>query len=308
MVKIIVNRFLLGIPVLIGVSLLVFFLLHSVPGDPVLTFYGFDVASTEDLERMRQSLGLDKPLGVQYLNFLGDAAQGDLGKSIKTRRPVLDDLAQYLKNTAILATTSITIAVVVGLTLGILAATKPYSVWDNLSLTISLMGISLPIFWIGMLFIWFFAVKLALLPSGGIGTWKHLILPAITLSLPSIAVISRVTRASMLEVLHQDYIRTANGKGLRSRSVVLVHALPNAMLPVITAIGLQFGILLAGTVLTETVFSYPGLGRYVVDAIKFRDYPVVQGGVLVIAAIFVIVNLATDILYLALNPKLRAEG
>jgi peptide/nickel transport system permease protein len=308
MLRIILNRFLLAVPVLLGVSLLVFFILHSVPGDPVTTFYGMDVGPNDDLEAIRQELGLDKPLLQQYFDFMWNAAQGDLGTSIKTRRPVVKDLSQGVINTGKLATTSIAIAIVVGLTLGLLAAFNPYSVWDNISLAISLFGISLPIFWIGLLFIWLFAVKLSLLPSGGTGGVEHLILPALTLSLPSIAVISRVTRASLLEILNADYIRTAHSKGLTRVAVMLRHILPNGIFPIITVTGLQFGYLLAGTVLTETVFSWPGLGRYVVDAIKYRDYPVVQGGVLIIATTFVLVNLLIDLLYYLFDPRLRSEG
>lgn len=307
MLRIVLNRLLLAIPVLLGVSLLVFIILHSVPGDPVSTFYGLDITSENDLDAMRHKLGLDRPLAEQYLDFLWKAAHGDLGNSIKTRRPVVTDLANNLANTAQLATASILIAILVGLSLGIIASYKPYSLWDNLSLTVSLLGISLPIFWIGLILIWIMAVKLAILPPGGKGGWEYLILPAITLSLPSIAVISRVTRASMLEVMHEDYIRTARSKGLSSVKILLRHALPNSIFPVITVTGLQFGYLLAGTVLTETVFSWPGMGRYIVDAIKFRDYPVVQGGVLIIATIFVLVNLLVDVLYRVFNPRLRTE-
>jgi peptide/nickel transport system permease protein len=308
MLRIVLNRLLLAIPVLVGVSLLVFIILHSVPGDPVSTFYGLDITSENDLDAMRHKLGLDRPLAEQYLDFLWKAAHGDLGNSIKTRRPVVTDLANNLANTAQLATASILIAILVGLSLGIIASYKPYSLWDNLSLTVSLLGISLPIFWIGLILIWIMAVKLAILPPGGKGGWEYLILPAITLSLPSIAVISRVTRASMLEVMNEDYIRTARSKGLSSVKILLRHALPNSIFPVITVTGLQFGYLLAGTVLTETVFSWPGMGRYIVDAIKFRDYPVVQGGVLIIATIFVLVNLLVDVLYRVFNPRLRTEG
>jgi len=305
MLRIIVNRLLLAIPVLVGVTLLVFLILHSVPGDPVSTFYGMDLAPGDDLEAMRRELGLDRPLSAQYLDFLWQAVHGDLGNSIKTRRPVLQDLSLGLANTAQLAMASILIAVVVGMGLGILAAYKAYSVWDNISLTISLFGISLPVFWIGLLLIWLMAVKLSLLPPGGKGDWRNLILPALTLSLASIAVISRVTRASLLEILNEDYIRTARSKGLSGLVIMMRHTLPNGIFPVITVVGLQFGYLLAGTVLVETVFSWPGMGRYLVDAIKFRDYPVVQGGVLIVAVVFVVVNLLVDILYYVLNPRLR---
>jgi ABC-type dipeptide/oligopeptide/nickel transport system permease component len=256
---------------------------------------------------MRAEFGLDKPLVQQYLDFIYNAVQGDLGNSIKTRRPVVEDLTQVLKNTAQLAFASISIAIIFGLLFGILAAFKPYSIWDNITLSISLLGISLPVFWIGLLLIWVFAVKLSLLPSGGKGGIEHLILPAITLALPSIAVISRVTRASLLDILNEDYIRTARSKGISNIKVMLRHTFPNGIFPIITIVGLQFGYLLAGTVLTETVFAWPGLGRYIVDAIKFRDYPIVQGGVVIIASIFVVVNLIVDILYHVFNPKLRNE-
>ncbi|MCC6188473.1 MAG: ABC transporter permease [Anaerolineales bacterium] len=308
MLRVILSRLLQAIPVLFGVSLIVFLLLRLVPGDPVSTFYGFDVGRVEDLQAMRHQLGLDRPMLVQYVDFLADAIQGDMGTSIKTRRPVATELVRYLTNTAQLAVAGMIFAVVGGILLGLIAAARRNSIWDNLSLAISLAGISLPIFWLGLMLVWIFAVQLSLLPSGGRGDWHNLILPAITLAAPSVAVIARVTRASLMEVINQDFVRTAYSKGLSEAFVLLRHVLPNGLLPVITVTGIQFGYLLAGTVLTETVFAWPGLGRYLVDAIKFRDYPVVQGGVLVIALIFVTINLVVDVLYFLIDPRLHSEA
>jgi len=293
------------VPVLIGVSMLVFLLLHLVPGDPVKVFYGLEMNDPVLIEMKREELGLNDPLLQQYLRFTGRLAQGDWGNSIQTMRPVLPDLLERLGNTAQLASLSILIAIVAGLSLGMLSALKPYSLLDNFSLGLSLAGISLPVFWIGLLLMWLFSVRLGILPATGKGDWRNLILPSITMSGPSLALVARITRASILEVINRDFVRTARSKGLAERAVMIRHVLPNALLSTITVIGLQFGYLLAGAVLTESVFSWPGLGRLIVESIKARDYPVVQGGVLLIAFIFLIVNLLVDLLYGILDPRIR---
>jgi len=305
MLRYILRRFLWAVPVLIGVSMLVFLLLHLVPGDPVKVFYGLEMNDPVLIEMKREELGLNDPLLQQYLRFTGRLAQGDWGNSIQTMRPVLPDLLERLGNTAQLASLSILIAIVAGLSLGMLSALKPYSLLDNFSLGLSLAGISLPVFWIGLLLMWLFSVRLGILPATGKGDWRNLILPSITMSGPSLALVARITRASILEVINRDFVRTARSKGLAERAVMIRHVLPNALLSTITVIGLQFGYLLAGAVLTESVFSWPGLGRLIVESIKARDYPVVQGGVLLIAFIFLIVNLLVDLLYGILDPRIR---
>ncbi len=308
MSRYLLHRLLWAVPVLIGVSLLIFVLLHLVPGDPVKIFYGLEMNDPELIALKREELGLNDPLWVQYMRFLADALRGDWGLSIQTLRPVLPDLLERLRNTAELATLSIALAAVAGVSLGVLSALKPYSWLDNFSLGVSLGGISLPVFWIGLLLMWLFSVRLGWLPATGRGSWQNLVLPAITMSGPSLALIARITRASILEVINKDFVRTAHSKGLGQRAVMIHHILPNALLSTVTIIGLQFGYLLAGAVLTESVFSWPGLGRLIVESIKARDYPVVQGGVLLIAFIFVIINLVVDLLYGVLDPRIRTGG
>jgi peptide/nickel transport system permease protein len=307
-IRYILRRLLWSIPVLIGVTLFIFLLIHLIPGDPVKIFYGIEMNDPKLIALKREELGLNDPLIIQYFRFVLNALRGDFGVSIQTLRPVLPDLIQRLGNTAQLATLSIVLAVVLGILFGILSALKPYSLLDNLTLGVSLAGISLPVFWIGLLLMWLFSVRLGLLPPAGKGDWRNLILPAVTMSGPSLALVARITRANILEVIHRDYVRTAQSKGLRVRNVMIRHVLPNALLPTITVIGLQFGYLLAGAVLTESVFTWPGLGRLIVDSIKTRDYPVVQGGVILIAVIFVLINLSVDLTYGLLDPRIRTES
>ncbi|MFC2029078.1 ABC transporter permease [Chloroflexota bacterium] len=308
MIRYILRRLLFSIPVLLGVTLLIFLLLHFIPGDPIKVYFGLEMNDPELIALKREELGLNDPLITQYIRFVGDALKGDLGESIQTLRPVLPDLIDRFKNTAQLATLSIFIAIVFGITFGLLSALKPYSLLDNFSLGLSLAGISLPVFWIGLLLMWLFSVRLGLLPSAGKGDWKNLILPSVAMSGPSMALIARITRANILEVIHRDFVRTAKSKGLKENIIIIRHILPNALLPTITIIGLQFGYLISGAVLTESVFSWPGLGRLIVESIKSRDYPVVMGGVMLIAVIFVIVNLLVDILYGLLDPRVRTQG
>jgi len=294
------------VPVLFGVTLVSFSLLHLVPGDPAELLAGLE-ATREDVDRIRTEYGLDQPLVVQYLRFVGDAVRGDLGISIQSRHPVLTLLLQRLAFTLQLSMVSILVASAIGLVAGIVSATRQYSFFDTFSMLGALFGISMPIFWLGLLLILVFAVRLHWLPSGGTGTLRHLILPAIALGSASAAVIARMTRASMLEVARQDYIRTARATGYRESVVVFRHALKNAMIPILTVFGLEFGYMLGGAVLTETVFSLPGIGRLLVEGIFARDYPVVQGAMIAVATTFVLVNLLTDVAYAFFDPRIRYE-
>jgi peptide/nickel transport system permease protein len=306
MLTYILRRLLLLVPVLIGVSLVSFGLLQLVPGDPALILAGEE--ATEDvLARIRQEYGLNRPLPVQFIAYLRHAAAGDLGVSIQSRQPVATLLGQRFPFTLKLAFLAIVVSATLGVIAGVVAATRRNSALDIAALLGSLIGISLPIFWLGLLAILVFAVKLRWLPAGGSGTFAHLILPALVLGAASSAVIARTTRASMLEVLRQDYVRTARAKGVSDRVVVFRHALGNAMIPILTVFGLEFGYNLGGAVLTETVFSLPGVGRLIVEGIFARDYPVVQGALLVVATTFVLVNLLTDIAYAFCDPRIRYD-
>lgn len=298
------GRIALLIPTLIGVSLLIFGVMKLIPGDPAEIIGGMD-ASDEDREAIRRRLGLDKPLYVQYLTFVGGALQGDFGESTRSRRPVTDELRLRLPETLKLAVASMVLATVIGVALGVFAALRPYSLWDNLSMAVAISGVSTPVFWLGLMLILFFSVYLRWLPTSGSGGFSHLVLPAVTLAAGSSAIIARQMRADLMEVMHVDYIRTARAKGLAEQLVVGRHAVRNALIPTVTVVGLQFGHLLAGAVITETVFAWPGVGRLLVDAIKYRDFPVVQATILVLAAMFVVVNLAVDLLYFALDPRIR---
>lgn len=306
MVNYIIRRLLLAIPALLGVSILVFTMVRMLPGCPAIGIAGVH-AAPEFIEYIREEFGLDKGLHIQYVIFLGRLLRGDLGISTHSRRPVTTEIWTRLPNTIELAAASLFIAIIIGISAGIISAIKPYSIIDNMSMFGALLGVSLPVFWLGLLFMLFFSVTLGWLPATGRGTILHLILPAVTLSVGSTAINARMTRASMLEVLGQDYITTARSKGLREQLVICKHALKNSLIPVITIIGLRFGTLLGGAVLTETVFAWPGVGRLVVDAILARDFPVVQGVVLVIAGGFVLVNLFVDLLYSFFDPRIRYE-
>lgn len=306
MLAYILRRILMLIPVLIGVTVVSFSLLHLVPGDPAEVLGGQE-ASKEDIERIRREYGLDQPLPVQYVRFVGNALRGDLGISIQTRHPVNELLWQRLGFTLQLSLASILVAAGLGLLAGIVSSTRQYSFFDTLSMLGALFGISMPIFWLGLLMILVFAANLRWLPSGGTGTVWHLIMPAIALGSASAAVIARMTRASMLEVCRQDYIRTARATGYAERIVIFRHALKNAMIPVLTVFGLEFGQMLGGAVLTETVFALPGIGRLLVEGIFARDYAVVQGAMILVATTFVVVNLLTDIAYAFVDPRIRYD-
>jgi ABC-type dipeptide/oligopeptide/nickel transport system permease component len=306
MLRYILHRVFMLVPVLFGVTLVAFFLLHLVPGDPAEILAGQE-ATKEDVDRIRVEYGLDKPLAVQYVRFVVSAAQGDLGISIQSRHPVRELLFQRLAFTLQLSLASILVASAIGLLAGIVSSTRQYSIFDTASMLGALFGISMPIFWLGLLLILVFAVKLHWLPSGGTGGLRYLILPAIALGSASAAVIARMTRASMLEVTRQDYIRTARAAGYRESVVIFRHGLKNAMIPVLTVFGLEFGTMLGGAVLTETVFALPGIGRLLVEGIFARDYPVVQGAMVAVATTFVLVNLLTDVAYAFFDPRIRYE-
>ena len=294
------------IPVLVGVSLTAFLILHLAPGDPARLMAGVE-ASQEDVDMLRHKFGLDRPLPVQYAMFVKGLFTGDL-MSLRYESPAMEIILPKLKNTLILACASIVVAVVLGVTAGVLSATHRKSWIDYAATILSLFGISMPVFWWGLLLMLLFSVKLMWLPSGGMGTFRHIILPAVVLGTASTGIIARMTRSSMLDVLRQDYITTAAAKGLTRRLVVNRHALRNALIPTVTVVGLQFGQLLAGAVLTETVFTWPGIGRLLVTSILARDLPVVQAALVIIALLFVFVNLAVDILYAVLDPRIRYNG
>jgi peptide/nickel transport system permease protein len=302
----VVRRVLLVIPVMLGVSLIVFVLMHFTPGDPALLMLG-ERATEEQLQLLRQEMGLLEPLPVQYARFLGAALQGDLGRSYRSGRPVVTEVLSRLPATAELALAAVAIAVLISVPLGVLSAVKQYSLLDNAGMLLALLGASLPSFWLGLMLILLFAVNLGWLPPSGRDGLPSLVLPALTLGAGAAALITRMTRSSMLEVINQDYVRTARAKGLPEKTVIYSHALRNALLPVVTVIGLQFGALLGGAVITETVFAWPGAGRLAVEAIRAKDYPVVQGAVLMLALAFAFVNLLVDLIYAFLNPRIRAQ-
>jgi ABC-type dipeptide/oligopeptide/nickel transport system permease component len=302
----VIKRLLSTLPVLVGISVIVFFLLRALPGDPAQVIAG-ELATQESVEAIRSQLGLDKPLYVQYAIFISSLAVLDLGKSARTGQPVISEIWSRLPNTILLAVISTGIACLLGIPAGIISAVKHYTMLDYGVMVLALFGISMPVFWLGLMFIIVFSVKFHLLPAGGIGTFWHLILPSLTLALFSTAFIARMTRSGMLEVMGQEFITTARSKGLLEKIVVLKHALRNAFIPIITVIGLQFGSLLGGAVLTETVFAWPGIGRLIVDSILARDYPMVQGIVLVFALLYILVNLTVDILYAYIDPRIHYD-
>jgi peptide/nickel transport system permease protein len=300
----IVARLLWLVPVLLGVSLIVFGIMKMVPGDVAQVLVGTE-GTAEDVENIRHTLGLDQPVYVQYGLFLAHLVEGDLGRSAVTRRPVADEIASRIRPTAELGLTAFAIALAVGLVTGIVSATRQYTLWDNLATLVALVGVSMPIFWLGLMLTLLFSVSLGWLPSSGAGSPAQLVLPAVALGAASSAIIARQTRSGLLEVLNQDYVRTARAKGLVESAVVLRHALKNAFIPTVTVIGLQVGYLLGGAVLTETVFARPGLGRLLVDSIASRDIAVVQATIMLLSVVFVLVNLIVDLLYVQLDPRIR---
>jgi ABC-type dipeptide/oligopeptide/nickel transport system permease component len=299
------RRLLLALPVVLGVSVIVFSIVHLLPGDPVLAILSGANATPEQVAELRAQLRLEDPLALQYVKFLGRAARGDFGRSIFSHRPVVEEIADQLPSTLQLAGTAIVIAAVVGLALGVLAAVRHDTWVDRLAMLIALGGVSMPSFWLGLLLIFVFSLQLGWLPATGHGGLARLILPAATIGLNYSAVIARLVRSSLLEVLSNQYIATARAKGLSEWPVVLKHAVGNALIPVTTIIGVQLGNLLAGTIIVETVFSRQGMGRLAVTAVLEKDYPLIQGVVLVSALGYVLVNLAVDLTYSVLDPRLR---
>jgi peptide/nickel transport system permease protein len=295
------------IPVLLGVSFVVFFMSYFTPGDPAVMILG-DMATQEDIQMMHEQLKLDEPFLVQYVNYVKNiVTKGDFGTSYTTKQPVLDELLVRFPNTFKLAGLSVILSVIIGITVGIVSATRQYSILDNVATAISFIGVSMPNFWQGMMLIIVFSVWLGWLPPSGFSTPMHWILPAVTIGTSSAAQIMRMTRSSMLEVIRQDYIRTARAKGQSERIVIWRHALKNALIPIITVVGLSFGRLLGGAVLTESIFSIAGIGKLMVDAINMRNYPLVQGGVLFIAIVMSVVNLIVDVLYAYVDPRIRTQ-
>lgn len=321
--------------ILIGVSILVFLMLRLIPGDPAHLLVG-ELASPQDVARIREKFGLDRSYPYQYYVYMKNLFRGDMGTSIRSGVPVSEEIAVRFLATVELSVAAMLISSLVGIMAGVISSVRKYSLFDYASMLLALAGISMPIFWLGLMLMYLFSVKWGILPMMGRFTMgfdphtvtglvildsllkgdfalftnslKHLILPAFTLATIPMAIIARMTRSSMLEVLSKDYIRTARAKGLAYRTVIIRHALKNAFLPVVTVIGLNFGLLLGGAVLTETIFSWPGLGRYVVDSLLARDYPAVQGCILLFAVIMVVVNLAVDVIYFYLDPRLRTDG
>ncbi|QTA83913.1 putative ABC transporter, permease protein [Desulfonema limicola] len=332
MAKFIFHRFLSLIPTILGISILIFFMVHLIPGDPAEMMLG-ERASEQSLKELRKDLGLDKPLYVQYGLFLSRMIKGDLGRALKTNEKITTEIIARFPATLELSIAAIIIATVFGMLAGIISATRQYSIFDYVSMVFSLIGVSMPIFWLGLVLMIIFSLNLGWLPLSGrlsyhisvesitnlyildsilTQNWEgfkdavwHIIMPAFTLSTIPMAIIARITRSSMLEVLRQDYIRTAKAKGLSPFTVYFKHGLKNALIPVITIIGLQFGILMGGAILTETIFAWPGIGKWILDAVYARDFNAVQGGTMVVAATFVFINMMVDILYAWVNPRIK---
>ena len=307
MVKYIVKRFIALIPVLLGVTLIIFTLLYFTPGDPALIMLSVEAATPEAIAQIPEEQGLDDPFWVRYGNYVLDLLRGDLGVSYLNKRPVAEMLLERLPRTMTLACASAVLATVLGITFGVIAAVKHNSIFDNLCMIFALGGVSMPHFWQGLLLMLLFGVKLGWLPVSGYGTLAQLILPALTIGYGCMAIIARMTRSSMLEVINQDYINFARAKGQKNLIIITRHALQNALIPIITTIALQFGILLGGSVITESIFAIPGIGKLMVDSIRASNYPVVQGGVLMIAFIYCVNNLLVDIIYAFIDPRIKTS-
>jgi peptide/nickel transport system permease protein len=307
MLRYILRRTLFLIPVMLGVSFIVFSLIHFTPGDPAMVILG-ESAPPEAIEQLREEMGLNDPFLVQYGRYVFNVVTKlDFGSSYVSRRPVFNEIIGQFPNTVKLAALAVSVAMLIGIPAGVIAATHQNKWIDNVTMFLSLLGVSMPIFWQGILLILVFSLTLQWLPSSGFNTWQQMILPSLTLGSGSAAIIARMTRSSMLEVYRQDYVRTARSKGLKERVVVTRHALKNALIPIVTVIGLQFGFLLGGAVLTESIFGIPGLGRLMVNSIRTKDMMIIQGGVLLIALTFSIINLFVDVLYAYLDPRIRSQ-
>ncbi|MDQ3699000.1 MAG: ABC transporter permease [Gemmatimonadota bacterium] len=306
MTSFLLRRLLLAVPTLAGVLVVVFLLLYVAPGDPVTEMVG-ERADAATIARLRAELRLDDPLHVQFAHYAGGVLRGDLGRSYITGRPIATDIRERFPKTLQLAVAAMVLAAVAGITIGVLSARRPGGAFDRFAMAAAYLGISFPVYWVGLILILIFAVSLRWLPPSGFGRPEFLILPALTLGSRSIAFLARMTRSAMLDVLSSDFVRTARAKGLRERAVLGRHALRNALIPVITVLGLDFGYYLTGSILTETIFSWPGLGRYVVNAIARRDLPAIQGSVLFLSVVFVLVNLLTDLAYAKSDPRVAYD-
>lgn len=306
MLRYILRRLSFFTPTLLGVSLLVFTIMHLTPGDPAEIMLGTE-ASQAQVAQLRQNLGLDQPVYIQYLIFLKNALRGDLGRSIRTNNPVAEEILSRFPATLALAATGLLLAILMGLPLGLIAALRQNSLTDALASFCALIGFSVPNFWASLMLMLLLSIIIPVLPSSGHGTWQHLVLPSLTLAIQLMAVIARMTRSSVLEVVRQDYVRTAQAKGIPAVFVLTHHIVRNALIPVVTIAGLYFGLLLGGVVVTETVFSYPGIGRMLIDAIRAHDYPLIQGGVLIFGICICTVNLIVDVFYAFLDPRIRAQ-
>jgi ABC-type dipeptide/oligopeptide/nickel transport system permease component len=304
MLRYLLRRLLLTIPVLLGVATLVFSLIHLVPGDPAQAMLG-DSAPPEDVAKLRQSLGLDRPLLVQYRAFLGGIVRGDLGHSFRYGTPVTREIGSRLVRTLQLALAAMAVAILVAIPLGIIAAVWKGSAVDHAAMTVSLVGISMPNFWLGPLLAILFSVVLGWLPVAGTGSAAHLVLPAVTLGAALAAILARMTRASVIEELREVYVVAARARGVSRSRAIVRHAFRNSLIPIVTIVGLQFGAVLTGTIITETIFAWPGIGRLLIQAINFRDYPLVQGCILFISFTYVMMNLLTDLTYGVLDPRIR---
>lgn len=307
MFKYVQRRLILAVPTIFLTSVVVFLMLFLIPGDPAAIYIGDNTSTPERLAEIRHQMGLDKPIYVQYVDFVWNALHGDLGRSLQTNRPVTTEIRSRLPNTVELAIAAMVLGTVFGLALGLISGLKQNSIFDTLSMIVALFGISIPVFWLALLLIMLFAVRLHWFPATSQPGLRGLVLPAVSLALLSAATLARIVRASVLEVLHQEYLNTARAKGISYARVVFRHALPNAIIPVITVMGLQFGSLLSGAVITETVFARPGLGKLVVDSIQNKDLPVVQGVILVLAIIYIVMNLLVDLSYAVVDPRIRYD-
>lgn len=306
MLRYVLRRILMTIPTILIATAIVFLMLRFIPGDPAVLMAGED-PNPEVIQALRRQWGLEEPLPVQYLVFLRNIVQGNLGISIRSGLPVLYEISLRLPHTMILSLAAMVLSTALGILVGIVSSTRPYSLIDNVSMFFALIGVSAPAFWTGLMLMWLFAVQLGWLPAVGVGTPAHIVLPSIALTGFTTPVLARQTRSSMLEVLRQDYIRTARSKGLSERAIVYGHAVRNALIPVITVAGISFGRLLGGSIVTETVFAYPGIGKMLIDGIFARDYPMIQGAVLVYALTFTVLNLFVDMAYAYVDPRIHYE-
>lgn len=306
MLKYIMKRLVMLLPVIVGISLIIFSIMSLTPGDPARLILGENV-SEQQVRELRQEMGLDDPFFVRYFNYLVDALKGDFGKSYRTDIPVFEEIFARFPNTLTLAFWGITLSIVIGIPIGIISAVKQYTIIDSLSLVTAMLLTSIPAFWLGLMLILVFSLKLDLLPTTGVDTWKNFVMPSVTLAAGTMATLIRMTRSTMLEVIRQDYIRTARAKGANDKRIVFKHALRNALLPVVTVIGINFGFQLGGAMIIETVFAMPGLGTLMITSVRMRDTPMVMASVLFVAIAIGITNLIVDILYAYIDPRVRAQ-